>query len=171
MFQIINYLDRDKIRQINWTNGKNMYRWLEAPKIPCGTVTAKSANIFFMNEKSNKEGKTVKICPRAIVTSTPLFLVHKHLCLLQKHLRGCFLIWFAKFCCLTSLFLQISKWIPFAVQFFSETRNIYARLLLLPLPLRITRCRNSVSQEYAAVARCSVHVERCGRARLRHVPC
>lgn len=26
---------------------KTMYRWLGAPKIPCGTVTAKSANNFF----------------------------------------------------------------------------------------------------------------------------
>lgn len=78
-----------------------------------------------MNEKSNKEGKPVKICPAAIVTSTPLFLVHKHLCCLQKYLWRCFLIWFAKFCCLTSLFLQISKWIPFAVRFFFLRQGMF----------------------------------------------
>ena len=98
-----------------------------------------------MNEKSNKEGKPVKICPRAIVTSTPLFFVHKHLCLLQKYLWGYFLIWFAKFCCLTLSLLQISKWIPFAVIFFSKTRNVYARLLLLPLLLKLTHHRNCLS--------------------------
>lgn len=37
---------------------KNTYRWLEAPKIPCGAMTAKSANDTFMN--LIRKGKQLK---------------------------------------------------------------------------------------------------------------
>lgn len=46
-----NYIDK-QIRQINqkwkisWTRGKNTYGCLEAPKVPCGAMTAKSASGF-----------------------------------------------------------------------------------------------------------------------------
>lgn len=55
-----NYLDKERKldKLIGQMEKKNTYRWLEAPKIPCGAMTAKSANDTFMN--LIRKGKQLK---------------------------------------------------------------------------------------------------------------